>query len=554
MAEIILIGGKLVLVGGMYLTGTPATDTVSNTLSVTLTPWQKVNLDGHASRFNIQTTAASDDTTANVPIIGSFTGDAPRPLYARVVDSNGNALPGSDWTDITSTVTVSGSTFLGYLNGVRADIGCRRQIRHADSDTVIDLDAVSFNIGCNALPWGQSNMRGTLDGDYSRDTTIPGAAQTELAYFNANGTGAYFGPDGAMPGGHNSKSIGSYNLVWGGGLALLRLLGTTLQNKIGRKVGIGLNPWALNGTAMSGFMNSSGVIAMLSNSGTTSGSIGLSSPAQFISGDYRVVAWHQGESEPEGASLTRAKRLGDLIKFCQAHIAQVAKFGRPANKLTFLFAFMGVGSPPHMEVLRGAVLDLIEHVQVNNLGWDVRIGWNCIDLDPQTVSDTLHFGGLDQKRSLYRMAQAMRNVLDPAAVPYGARGPKLTGAYARSGDDVTLTVEQDGGMALVAKNSGAAITGWYAHTRADFDDALGSAIALTNVMILSSTQVRVTATGAPATFYIKHCGGKVGTAQSNTPNVSNLIYDDFAYPTGADAGEQFIGLPLLPTPDAIEVT
>lgn len=551
MAKYLLQGGKLVLVGGKCLAATPS-QPPSNTLSLDLTPWYKVDLTGYASRFNIQTTAASNDTTANVPIVFTYTGDAPRPLFARVVDESGQPLPGSDWTDITSTVTVNAGTGLGYLNGVPANIGCRRQIRHNDSATVIDLDDIPFNIGNNTLPWGQSNMRGTLDGGFSRDTAIPGTAHTELSYYNANGTAAFFGPNGFVPGGHNSHTIGSYNTVQGGGLALLRLLGSTLQNKFGRKVGVALNPWALNGTAMSGFMNSSGVIAMLSNSGTASGQIGMSSPARIISGDYRIVAWHQGESEPEGAALTRAKRLADLIKFCQAHIAQVAKFNRPANKLTFLFAFMGVGSPAHMEVLRGAVLDLIAHVKANNLDWDVRIGWNCIDLDPQTVGggEVLHFGGADQTRSLRRLAQGAMNVIDPVAVPYGARGPRLTGAHTRAGNDVTFTVEHEGGSALSFKNPAQAGTGWYANTAADFG---GADLAVSNVTVLSATQVRITVAGASGKFYVKHCGGKVGTAQSNTPNVSNLIYDNFSYPTGANAGEQFTGLPLLPTPDAIEV-
>jgi hypothetical protein len=561
MAQFLLgPGGRLLLLGGKPLAITLGQ---APTTAIRLTDWYLSTSYGYTTRFNIQTTAASNDTTADVPVVFTYTGGTPSSVQARVIDGSGVAVPGFDWTDITTTVTTSGTTGLGYLQGVPDGINYRREVRVGASTTVKDTDRAYFNIGINVLPWGQSNMRGTLDSHtpdgsgITRDSVVPGTASTtEWAYYNNNGTGAYFGPGGFDAGGNNNASIGSYTLEKAGGLSMLRLLGTTLQNKRSKKVGIALNPWANNGQAMSFFMNASGVIGMLSNVGTVSPNIGFSSPAQYITGDYRIVAWHQGESD--STTITRTQRRDDLIKFCQAHIAQVLKFNRPSSKLTFLFAFMGVGSPPQMEVLRGAVLDLIAYVKQNNLDWDVRIGWNCIDFDPAfaTPPDTLHFGGWDQLKSCRRMTQAAMHVLDPVAVKYGAIGPQLTGAVSRTGDDVTLTVLHEGlkddgqPRSLVAKTPGSPITGWYANTAADFS---GTDIALTNVTIVDSTHIRVTATGAPATFYIKHCGGKYYTPQSYTPNVSNLIYDNFAYPTGANAGDQFVGLPLLPTPDAIKV-
>jgi hypothetical protein len=263
-------------------------------------------------------------------------------------------------------------------------------------------------------------------------------------------------------------------------------------------------------------------------------------------GDYRAVCWHQGESD---TGVSRSKRFDDLKKFCQAHINQVAKFGRPANKLTFLFALMGVGTDTQMEPLRGAVLDLLAYAQT--VGWDVRVGWNCIDLDPDTVSGGQHFGGADKTRSLRRMTQAVMNVFDPVNVPFGAAGPKLTGAYVRTGDDITFVVQHEGGSTLVAKNPGSPITGWYGNTAADFS---GTDVPLTNVTIVDSTHIRVTAAGAPSTFYIKHCGHKYYTTLSRHPDVSNLIFDNFTYPTGANAGDQFTGLPLQPTPDGILIS
>lgn len=563
--------GRLILVGGKPLGMTPgaAAEPPSGTLSIKLVDWYMQLSSGYTTRFNIQTTAASNDTTADVSVVFTYTGDAPTTVQARVIDGSGTAVPGFDWTDITSSVTVNGGTGIGYLRNVPDMIDLRREVRVGTSTTIKSTDTGHFNVGTNSSAMGQSNMRASLDGGKTRDDAIPGTAFTELTYFNANGTGAFFGPNGFVAGGYNGVTIGSYSLAQGGGLSLIRLLGTALQNKRGRKVGVSLNPWALNATPISGFMDASGRVAMLANSGTTAGTIGFSSPAQIITGDYRLVWWHGGESETP--TITRAIRLPDLIKLCQAHIAQVAKFGRPASKLTFLFAIMGVcgynadGTPthPHMEVLRGAVLDLIAYVKQNNLDWDVRIGWNCIDLDPLNAAppDTIHFGAPDQTKSLLRMAQAAMNVVDPVGVPYGARGPMLTGEAVRLGDDVTLTVAHEGlkddgtPRQLVAKTPGSALTGWYANTKLDFS---GTELVVSGVTIVDSTHVRATVknadgSAAPATLYIKYMGHKYYTALSSHPDGSNGLSDDFAYPTGAPPAAQKIGLPMIPTPDAIKV-
>lgn len=557
-----LIGqnGKLLLIGGkpLFLSGVSG-----STTSIALTPFFLNTSQAADAHFHIQTSAASNDTTGDVPIIFTYVGGAPISVQARVVDTSSTVIV--DWTDISGTVSVDGAgNGLGYLNAVPAGINYKRQVRVGTSGTITSADSAAFNIGVMALLWGQSNMRGTLEGNDGSgiNNTVPGTAYTERSFFDL-GNGAFFGPN-SFVGPSNNNAIGSYTTDHMGGLSLLRLTGTTLQNKFGRKIGIAINPWAQNGTALAGFMSTTALTSpMLSNSGTTGGSIGFSSPKNYIvNGDYRIVAWHQGESD--SATITRAQRLDDLKQFCHLHINQVAKYSRSPSQLTFLFALMGVANPPQMEVLRAAVLDLVAYAQT--VGWDVRVGWNCIDLDPGNASppDALHFGGLDKTRSVRRLTQSMMHVLDAANVPYGAAGPSiqgtvvpldsvtsvLTGNATRAGDVVTITVTHEGGTALVAKTPGSTITGWYANTAADFS---GTDIALTNVTIVGSNQVQVTATGAPTTFYIKHCGNKFYTANSYHPDVSNLIYDNFVYPTGANAGDQFTGLPLQPTPNAIKV-
>jgi hypothetical protein len=545
--RLVLAGGKPLILGmpgAAQPPGTTPPDTSAAT-SLAMVDWYMQNVSGFTSRFNIQTTAASNDTTADVPVIFTFAGGAPAVVQARVIDDNGTAVV--DWTDITTSVQVSGNTCLGYLPGVSAGIGYLREVRVSAS--VKATDTVHFNIGWNVLPWGQSNNVGTLEGNKSGSDPVPGTALTELGYYNTNGTAAFFGEYGFVPAGTNQVSIASYSPVYAGGQALARFIGTALQSKFGRKVGVALNPWARNGTSLGQFVDTGGACTMLDNTGTVGPNIGLSSPKQFVTGDYRIVSWHQGETE--SGSITRAQRKADLKRFCQAHINHVAVYGRSPSQLTFLFALMGVGNPVHMEILRGAVLDLIADPTVQAAGWDVRIGWNCIDLDPDIASDGLHFKGTFQTQSLYRLAQACMHVADPVGVPKGAEGPRLTGAFTRAGSDITLTVAHSSGTGLVAKSPGSAITGWYANTAADFS---GTDISLSNITIVDATHIRVTATGAPATFYIKHCGHRYYTALSYHPGVSNLIYDNFAYPTGANATEQFTGLPLQPTPDPIQVT
>jgi len=549
--------GKLLLVGGKPLLGSAV---ATPTTAITMTPFQVTQTGQYTGTFVIQPTATSNDTTADVPVVFTFAGGQPSSVQARIIDSSGNVVSGFDWADITSTVTVNGTTGLGFLRNV--PVGTyKRQVRVGTSGTVTSADTVNFMIGPMILPWGQSNMVGLLNGGSSGTYTppnVPGTSQNETSYFLANKTGGLFTMQGFVAGGTNAYSLGSWYAYEQGTLALLRFVGNTLTQKFGRKVGSAINPWARNGTAMGQFIDNNNNIVMLSQSGVTNGAIGFSTPAGPIlaNGDYRIVLWHQGETL-DWFTTTRAQRTAELKRFTLAHIAQVAKFGRPANKLTFLYAIMGVGSPSQMEILRGAVIDLIADSDLIAMGADIRIGWSCIDMAPPNDANGnpgLHFVDEMQRIGLYRMAQACMNVLDPIGVPYGARGPKISGVASRSGGTVTLNITHEGGTSLSAKTPGSPITGWFANTSSDFT---GTDLVVQSVAIQGNNQVvlAVTSGGNPATgtFYVKHCGGKAGTLNSYAPDVSNLIYDNFSYPTNATGADVYIGLPLLPTPDAIRV-
>lgn len=554
------LGGMLFLVpeagqgGGNPDSGDPGGEIpAGGTLSITVAPYY---LGNSRARFVHQPTAASGNTLARVPVAFAYTGDQPTSVQARAVNLAASGAAVTQWTELDG-LTCDDATKTGYGFMLDVPLGADNgtQIRVGTSATITHSSTQKWEVGPRTRMMGQSNSVGLLNGNRTYTDQVPGAhpARTELGYWANENAGAFFGIDGPVAPGGISGATGSTSMGsdtgpgTGGALAWLRILGDRLKAKHGRKVGVALNAWTHNGKVIAQFLPGGELNKMESNSGTAVGSIGWSSPLAYGGGDYQFVAWHQGETE--SSTLTRAQRRDQLIAFCQMHHAHVAQFWRTPAQLTIAFCVLGVyESVTNVEALRGAVYDVVAHGKAQ--GWDVRIAMSCIDLDPVVIGDGLHFGGDFKRQGHARLMQTVLNAVDPVGVPYGGEGPRLTGQAVRSGDDVMLTVAHNGGVALAAKNSAAPITGWYANTLADFS---GADIALTNVTILSPTQIRVTATGAPATFFIKHCGGKAKTVQSYRPDVSNLIYDDFVYPTGANAGDQYTGRPLHETPDAIKV-
>lgn len=540
-------GGRPFLMGGRYL-GVVAG--AAPNLSLTLA---QSYLGTAGATFHISTTASSDDTATDAPIIVSYTGGPPALLEARVVGSNGSPVTGFDWTDITASTQFDPATKtgLGYLLNLPVGTGYKRQVR---AGAFSDADSKIFNVGPAIATMGQSNQNGQLDDDAGNPgVNVPGTSAGEYDYILTYKRASYFGIDGFVL--SNLNPIGNFNPLWGGGGMMLRLIGNRLKAKYGRDVGVMNIPLALNGTAIAAWLPGGGAYKIMTNSGAAYQQVGFMSPKNVVRGDYRLVTLHQGESN-NSAAYTRALRFEDNKAFCLTHINQVAKYGRPANKITILFAMMGVygidsssGNPwaANIEAIRGAALDIVAYGKTQ--GWDVRIGWNCLDLDPELLGGGgLHFQGIYKQMGNRRQTQAIQNVLDPVGCPVSAAGPYLTGEYSRTGDDITLTVADESNTGLEVKNPGAPITGLYGNTSLDFT---GTDVLLGNTVILPGTmQIRTTATMAgggavPATFYIRHCGGKMFTRQSYHPDVSNLVYNKFWYPTGADpTTEQFKGFPL----------
>ena len=147
------------------------------------------------------------------------------------------------------------------------------------------------------------------------------------------------------------------------------------------------------------------------------------------------------------------------------------------------------------------------------------------------------------------MAQTVLKEL--GAAEFDGMGPKVTGV-SRSGLVATVTIQHNGGTALVARTVGQPITGWYANTLADFT---GTDIAVT-VAVSSANSVAVTfPSGAVFPVYLKHMGGRLDTMQSQNPDITNPVVDNFIYPVGAHVDDQLTnGVPVQPTPNPITVT
>ena len=510
----------------------------------------------------------------DAPVLFRFTGEAPAVVEARIIGENGAVIV--DWKPlarVTISETPDDALGLGYLED--APIGCEylTQIRDAsqpNNQATLSTGTRRWGVGVCVLAEGQSNMVGTLSAglpDYAPyNALVPGTSITELAYWSRPeaagslwGVGSFYIPPAIGGSGQTSPGAGNVPGPAGGVLTFVRMLAMALKQKHGKKVPVCLIPLAYNSNPLSNFLAPSGAnyVRLFDGSGTTGTTIGLKSPRNYHPGEFEIVLLHQGEANH---NQTRAARTAGLIKYCEDRFAYVAQYGRTKAQLAILPAMLGVynvgsDTPTGVEKLRGAVLDLWAHAKAN--GWArVRPGWSCLDCEPPTTN-YLHFELEGKLLSHRRMTQAAVYQVMPERTKSTGLGPRLTGAVTRAGDVITLAVDHDGGTVLAPKNGAGPVTGWYANTDADFS---GTDIALTNVTAVPGG-VQVTAPGAPAIFFIKHCGGLAGTVQSYHSDVSNLLYDDVEYPwcdngsggnlfTGTDVRK---GQPLLPTPDAIKV-
>lgn len=492
----------------------------------------------------------------DVPVLYDFTGGAPTIPQARVVKV-GTGVVVKDWTTLVD-ISVDGLTGLGTLQGVPQGCDYLLQLRDGyqpNKPETISNGTVRWGVGVCILFMGQSNMIGTMAaGSYA--SIVPDTSQTEDAYWNGgNVKGAPFGSYGFHKPSSSNGTGSGITSISGGVFAAMRILSKALEVKYGYAVPVAVIPWAFDNHAIYRFLPGGDRYSGLYNIGTAPGGIGLNSPGNYYAGDYEGIAWHQGEAD---ASSSRSVYFDKLKQLYQASLNYVQPFGRTAQDLFFLPAILGVyGSSTYgsIENLRGAVLDLDAYARANN--WPrVRAGWNCIDLDPADpndgVADTLHFQnvpGGNQYRSWSHRRMIQSILYQLGCSTYSGMGPKLSPSATRVGNIATVTIVHEAGTTISTRGD-VPLTGWYANTLANFT---GTDIAVTAVVSSANTVDVTFPSGTTFPVYLKYMGGRLGDVSSYHPDLSGALYDNVAYPNGTTGTDQFVGLPLVPSVDAITI-
>lgn len=550
--------GRFLLIGGRPIS--PGGSDVPITLVL-----KDIYTNNRLAHPVIQRKAGTDYGEA--PVMFSYTGGAPSNVQARIVDISNPTTVIKDWTTLTSlTVNESKQMGLGYLLNVPMGCNYQTQIRDGSRPNNASTNSVGsrgWGVGVCIFIAGQSNMLGTLDaGEF--DSPIPGTSDNESSYWtNPEFTGVYWGIDGFVANwttdGGNTGDITAapgWGTSAGGGTGFLRMVAANLKAKYGRKIPVCGAVWAFGATGLGDmFPPATGdKVQIFSNNGTSTGKVGWMSPPGYTPVDFEGIILHQGEAE--AGFISRADRLNQLKAYYTFMLTVVAPHGRTAADLFFRPAILGAyANAGNTENIRAAVYDLEVYAQAN--GWPrVKAGWNCIDLDADYPTDPyrdgLHFhdvpgGPQFRKMGLRRVIQTVAKEM--GATTFTGMGPKISGAT-RNGNVVSLTVAHEGGNALATRDNTKPLSGWYANSTADFS---GNNIAVTATIANTNTINVTLPSGTTYPVYVKYAGGKVGTLQSQHPDVSNPVYDNAVYPANVHPGDQLVGLPLQPTVDSIVV-
>lgn len=531
---------------------------------------------------------AAGQTVGNVPVLFTFVGPEPSTAQAQVTRGGAVIVP---WTTLTN-LNIGTASGQGILPGVPQGTGYLLHVRvPASSSTWLTSNGAQvWGVGVIFLMEGQSNMAQITSGGFN-DYNVPGTSQAEFAYWNSGAIpGAFFdnaGWHGPSNGGSGPTGTDSAGDTLGDSLLLfLRLFAAALKSKYGVTVPVGIVPWAFDATGIAAFLAPAGqdYTNIFNNAGNTVGSIGFASPGNVYAGDFEGVLWHQGESD--AGSTSPASYQTSLQSLYQTYLSYVSKFGRTAANLLFGVAVLGnydVTAAPKIENIRLGEISFEAFAQGN--GWpNAKLAMSCIDLwrgssvGTNPPNNTLHMtASVVQRRAMRRFLQTVFKFTGcsgngPSGEPFSGRGPQIMPTPARTGNVVTLSVQHEGGTALVVGNantnapaaSGTPPTGFYVNTASDFS---GTYIVPTIALVNSSTQIQLTFPGGTSyPVYVKYQGGKIGNTtvdgsgftDSCYPNINNPIYDNTTYPLAlggliASADQETLGLPLLPTNGAITV-
>lgn len=446
-------------------------------------------------------------TAKTLMIGGSYTGPATR-IQARACPA-GTGLTALESTYPFSTVVTNptGGTFSASLSVPQGD-GLVVQVRDAIDHAVGSTGTHQLGAGSYIGLWGQSNMEQMFDSPSSGTPTGGPSALGQTAVSALQRIGVIndaFPPSTLSPVYGTYTSYGAPGDMHMHGLPpvymandLVAALGCPVALLLRAVSGSSINDWQ----AGQAYMN-----AALA---------GLTA----VGGDCEAVIWLLGETDASTgmSAATHQAKLQNVFDTIRA----------ATGRSVFPFGVVIVGpatdawalAPERMGPIRKAQLDFIAANAANG-------AFNCgTDIDGDITGSTVHLTSASYLRQSYRYTEAIKRKFSGAA--YGIEGPAITSA-SRSGNVITVNVQQHGGTALVG-------TGQQAFRV--FDD--GTPVAIDSSSVVGNT-ITLTLASTPSGVVT------ADYAMANAPFGPTTTPDEVCYDNQTIPGDT-LGLPLQPKP------
>jgi hypothetical protein len=299
-----------------------------------------------------------DTTSGPVSISGTYTGDAPVSVEARVLlDADDSEVVG--WTVVDAAP--AGGTWSGSISTPQGG-AYYVAVRCSDQTGVGDTGTTTFFVGMWLVLYGQSNM-----GGMSSTSASPPAA--------AVGTGYYDGT--------NFIAVPAANGV------------RELLNALKAETGI---PVAALSGAVAGV-----TIAALSSGHVSGHFTNLSDQITEIGGDAEFIVWHQGEGDADGTGAGIPNYVSTLSTL---HTDICALTGRTKAQMPLVLAGLAtqngtIGTDASWDAMQGKLLKCRELANVY---------YSHSNMDA-VLTDGTHYTGASYGRAGKRYAQTIADIL-----------------------------------------------------------------------------------------------------------------------------------------------
>lgn len=472
-------------------------------------------------------------TSKHIAVSGTYVGNAPDTIQARIVDATtGAAL--SQWTTLTAA-TIADGTFSGLFEAPQGG-WYKLQVRDPANPGGITAGTNKWGVGVLVALIGQSNMENFMSTPMNYPVGNPKAVQYR------GGTGANQFKDGAfkrvgttsstLPPNATKYAPGYANAGEGDRADGPTYLANFLVDALG--VPVCLVESAASGQAISVWVDTK---AAWNTFVTILNAIG---------GDCEMAIWLQGESNSAQGTTTTAMvgYLGTL------HGQLLTQTGRDA--ISFHFGIVSQGPASFSSSYAGNSDEKVgwmraAHVQYANNTPGAFLVTSAHDT---RVGDGIHIDGEGFNRLSRRYGKSAAARLG-VGVP--CAGPRIVSA-SRVGSVVTVTLQHTGGTALTdgAGGPGSALTGF------QFKDAGGNQLTYSASSITGPTVLQFTVSGTPVTvsYAMMNAPHSSDPMVANTaPVLASCVYDNAKYLDGNNApfGLSAVGAPLQPCP-AITIT